>query len=146
MIYGVTGPSHLALKQWDRAENFIARHLKKGDVLVSGAAHGFDTVGALIAVELGVRLHLVVPDAPHNDALVLQLQNAHGLVKVERMPAVNLPPAEAYMARNDRVVELIRSGELLAGVVKPSGFYRSGEWATINRAVRAGVPVVKEVL
>ena len=147
MIYGVTGPSTITHSQEDIVEDVLRRCLKKGDTLVSGAAEGVDTVAAMVAVELGVRVHLVVPDAPHNERLVEILSNAAGLVKIERMPRQpnNEHYRTAYMQRNDRLVELIRAGELLA-FLRGLDFYRSGEWATVNRANKAGVPVHKELI
>lgn len=109
--------------------------LAPADVYISGAAHGVDTVCALAAMDLypDAEHRVYVPAAPHNRELVALLR-ARGAV-------VLLAPAErsnaaSYMARNDWMV---------ADCTALTGFpytlceeLRSGTWATIRRARKAG--------
>lgn len=137
-VVAVTGARGFRTGEERLAESIIREGLESLKVFptefVTGAAYGADTVAFWAGLSLweGAMHHLVVPDAPHNEAVV-ELGERLEVVTVERMPK-----GTDYMARNDRMVEL---AELL--VAFPSTReeqQRSGTWATVRRARKRGVP------
>lgn len=104
------------------------------DRFVSGCANGVDTVAALSAwSEHWTAKHLLlVPEAKyHNERLVLYM-GKHPDVEVRQVPG-------GYLKRDDAIVK--ESNELVAFPRTAREILRSGTWATIRRARKAGVPV-----
>lgn len=135
---GFTGPLELN----EPGERFVSRTvaaLCDFDCFVSGAAYGVDTAAGLAAAELFPdAMHRVyVPQAWHNEAAVAQLRE-RGAEVIEVAPGPNGP----YMARNDAMVA-DRAVEQLVGFPHTAAErLRSGTWATIRRARKAGLRVV----
>lgn len=105
------------------------------DLYVSGAAYGVDTEAALAALDFfpSVRHRVYVPAAWHNEAGVAELaRRGAELIKVPPGPS----RAASYMARNDRMVA--DCDALLAFPYHRREEQRSGTWATVRRARRAG--------
>lgn len=149
-----TGPTTLTGPQAE----FVARHAAAVDAELyrSGGAPGVDSVAAVAcAAAHPGRVHQVLyPYAvPWNaDYLRRNLLTKADFVeaeapKVKKLKRVESDPflprelwGESYMTRNDGLVappcEL-----LVAFVLAGESYYRSGEWATINRARRRGVDV-----
>lgn len=152
MDFAVTGTSRLLTPEEQRyVQRIVKRTLLKsrGDVnkrratkhtLASGMAFGVDTQ-ALLAV-WGLlpfeQIRCIVPGTCiHNRPLV---EKAAGLgaeiIIVQNRHTVS----ETYMARNDRVVAP-PTRALLAFPNTPDEEARSGTWATIRRARKAGIRI-----
>lgn len=144
MIYGVTG-QHQLLTQDE--QHFVQRVVKrnvlrnKKNKLVSGMAFGVDTE-AILAV-WGIlpfeNIICVVPGtAPHNWGLVDQLEKLGAvIIKSPTLHTVG----RTYLHRDTVMVQQITTkGRLLAFPRQPTP-YRSGTWATINRANRLNTKV-----
>jgi hypothetical protein len=130
------------------ASEIMLRTLKNLQVrpkeFVTGACWGVDTHAARLGLALwknGAH-RIVVPNAAHNEELVSEfevLENAAGRgqpsVTIERMPA-----GTGYMERNDRLVAL--ADILLAFPSTRYEVVRSGTWATVRRARKAGVSIM----
>jgi len=148
MIRAFTGPSQLTPLQ-RRWAILSMLEQPSADVWRSGAAHGLDTVAARLAITLETDLELYVPAANHNETLVRQL--APQATQVIRCPH-RATTSDSYRSRNEIMVtgavgpRLIEpSDQLQAFVLKPN-FYRSGEWMTINIALKRGIEVIKVIL
>lgn len=104
------------------------------DRYVTGGALGVDTVVHLVAAGLRPSAeHLVlVPDAPWSEDTAER-------ATVERVPG-GKTAGESYMLRNDAIVAA--ADLLVAFPETAAGSLRSGTWATVRRARRAGVPVL----
>jgi hypothetical protein len=135
MRYVFTGPSKLGPKQARQVEQTI-RSLKNVEEFTTGAAFGVDT----LAYYMGVKLHphakhrVCVPVGhAHNDTLV---QHARGF------GATIVPVHGGYRNRNEAMFDpLDPPDQTLVAFVKSLGFYRSGEWMTINIAKKLRVCV-----
>jgi hypothetical protein len=142
MIYGVTGPAVLLEDTWRwHVRAVVKRNVlrSKKNKLVSGVAYGVDTeaiiaVWGLIPFE---NLILTVPGTcRHNYALVDKAENSGAIIiRVPNRHTVG----ETYLARDDETVrQLGQHGKLLAFPRTPDPILRSGTWATIRRASKAG--------
>lgn len=139
MVYGVTGQHQLLTEEQSRHVRRIVKRTvlrrPEQNELVSGVAFGVDTE-AIIAV-WGLmpfeNITCVVPGTcNHNRGLVERCERAGAnIVVVPNRYSVS----ETYLARDDKLVELVRT---LLGFPRRRTFYRSGTWATINRANKAG--------
>lgn len=138
MIFGVTGQHQLLSTE----ESVYVRHVvkrwvvkkRKNHTLVSGMAFGVDTeailgVWGLIPFE---NIICVVPGtAPHNYGLVDQCEKAGAvIIKCDTLHTVG----KTYLHRDDVAVEQITPKGTLLAFPRQTTFYRSGTWATINRA------------
>ena len=113
--------------------------IRKGDAeFTSGCAWGGDTAGLRAAREISFPLiRLTVPSEWHHEALVWQFENEiaphySGRIIVERVPG-------GYMRRNDRTIS--HTDTLLAFPETATQEIRSGTWATVRRARKAGCEV-----
>lgn len=127
-----SGPTEVDHKQeayiWECVNDLSA------DLYVSGAAVGVDTVAALAAYAQHplATVRFCVPKACwYNDRLVSVLRGRPN-IEIEEVSG-------GYMTRNDRLVEL--ADTLVAFPRTRQEVLRSGTWATIRRARKAGVPV-----
>ena len=126
MITAFTGPTDLSPKQRLWCAHRIVETAPLG-VWRSGCAYGLDTLAAYLAIAIEVELELYVPFARHNGTLVRELaQNAH-VFRCDGGP----DDATSYRIRNKAMVKGI---DRLLAFVRAPGFYRSGEWMTINLA------------
>lgn len=103
---------------------------------ITGAAWGADTLACQAGLAYwGVQCkhRIVVPDAPHNEALV------KSVAKLKAVTVEYMPKGTDYMARNDRLVELCQL--LLAFPSTASEVQRSGTWATVRRARKRDIRV-----
>jgi hypothetical protein len=144
--FAVTGTSRLLITEERMYIRRIVReHLltKRGKPraharLVSGAALGVDSEAVLAVWDLLPfnRVRLWVPGtAHHNYALVERTRMRGGEITVVDNAHT---PGATYMARNDAVVADCDHLLAFPSAAKP---YRSGTWATINRARRANKQV-----
>jgi predicted Rossmann fold nucleotide-binding protein DprA/Smf involved in DNA uptake len=144
MRYSVTGTSRTLDAREKALVYAIVAALEDVDEFTSGCAYGVDTAAHQAAVHThpSALKRLCVPAAPHNASLV----------KTAELPSINwaveyvgVPPGShrgisaAYMARNDRLVS--HADTLIAFPAIATEQLRSGTWATIRRARKAGVPV-----
>jgi hypothetical protein len=106
--------------------------------LTTGAAHGVDTEAYLWGVQFQkqAKHRVVIPRAPFNDAVAVEAARRSDIV--EYAPA-GLTNADAYMNRNERMV--LYADKLIAFPETATEEMRSGTWATIRRARRAGLDV-----
>lgn len=144
MIFGVTGQHQLLTpdERW-YVQKVIKRNVlrNKRNKLVSGCAFGVDTeaviaVWGLLPFE---NLILTIPGtAPHNWGLAEQAAELGAIIiKCDTLHTVG----KTYLARDDETIaQLTPHGRLLAFPRAPTP-YRSGTWATINRAKKAGVRI-----
>lgn len=125
-----TGPSSISAQNVEQVRYVVDR--LDADEYMSGCAFGVDSVAALAVVEShpGKKLILAVPAAHHNVDLVKQLRSEPN-VEVHQVDGNYARPGGAYMARNDFMVEWCTE---LQAFLRRGSFYRSGEWATVNRA------------
>ncbi len=132
MIYGVTGPASIT-----EAEEEIVGFILQGiatdaEEVWTGGAPGVDTAAARIIFSLFPRSRVILPGRPATfNEEALRFADV-----VDRLPDEK-DRATAFMARND---VLAQADELLA-FPRRRTFYRSGTWATINRARKRGKPV-----
>ena len=123
----ISGPTTLTAQDRENVTRNFEQHVRSGDTVVSGAAHGVDTIGAKAAKDLGARLLIVRPtDLWHNEYL---LSIADEIIDVYG----------TYMQRNDR---LAQEGDVL--IAYPPTAHeevRSGTWATVRRFRALGKPV-----
>jgi len=130
MKVAFTGPSRsIRVAMGNAAENYV-KSLAKGVIVISGGAHGIDTIVAETALDCGLRLELVVPEEMLWNK---QLLNYSGIKQAEIIPVTG-----AYRDRNERMLE---EADKLAAFLNYPTFYRSGEWMTVNIAHRKNVPV-----
>lgn len=135
--YAVTGPVDITEGQAKTVQHVIQMlPLKPGDSLASGGAYGVDTVAARAALDRGFELRLVVPAASFNEAL-LKLRS-DSPIRLDQAPP-GADRSESYMRRNEQLVA--GADVLLAFPLTPIERLRSGTWATIRRAHKAGVQV-----
>lgn len=109
----------------------------KADRFVSGAAQGVDTSAILQAWgyhagERGAEARLVVPEGCAYNVRLVNYFRGRQDVAIEFVYG-------GYMKRNDRLVEL--ADTLVAFPRTRQEVLRSGTWATIRRARKAGIPV-----
>jgi hypothetical protein len=108
------------------------------DQLVSGCAHGVDTLWMKVAAVRYPNAHLllIVPAAPCNLDLVHDLRHTDR----RRLQVLYMPEAatnsDAYMQRNDQVQH--NADVLTAFPSQPKEVMRSGTWSTIRRFRKAG--------
>lgn len=139
MIYGITGPTEITDVDIDYIIGVLDKILKSpaldengnGDSLISGAAHGVDSIGAIYAYLMSVPVTLTVPIGKWHDEDLVQLLAAGGQTIIE--------VTGGYMIRNDKTIEL--SEVLLAFPETNKEELRSGTWATIRRARKREMPV-----
>lgn len=140
MRYSVTGVS----RQLTAAERALVRRviadLRDATEITTGCAEGVDTVAHIAAMHSQTHVYkrLCVPAAPHNTALVTMQRQWHDHVIVERCLAGSTN-ADSYMIRNGRLVN--HADVLIAFPATDKEELRSGTWATIRRARRAGIDV-----
>ena len=137
MRYAVTGVSRPLTP---REENIVKLAIASySDVteLTTGAAQGVDTVAYYAGLESHktARHRVVVPAAPHNIEVATHAAK-RGII--DHAPA-GLTLSDAYMARNERMV--LYADCLIAFPETITEQLRSGTWATIRRARRAGLNV-----
>lgn len=137
--YVVTGPVVLGLPPArHRAINVVANAitaLDDVDVFTTGGAHGIDTIAALLAWSAHPDAYhrVVLPDQPYHPLW----DNPPSGFSITRVPG-------GYMARNDA---LVTYGDVLLAFPKSATErLRSGTWATIRRARKAGLDIRLEVL
>lgn len=137
----VTGETRL---HGERDVQYIARAVESlsADLWVTGAAFGADVAAAWAALESHRDAeHLIcVPAAPHDDESVEQLA-AEGALEYP-VPPVRGGYPEQYMERNDEMVRRATGGACLAFPRTRREVQRSGSWATIRRARKAGLEVI----
>lgn len=126
----ISGPTELtAERQRFVAINFGER-LKNVTTIVSGAAYGVDTVGAVEAWVRDIQLILTVPAGCwHNTGLY---KHEDALVKTVMVQG-------GYMKRNDATAE--QADALIAYPPSSQEELRSGTWATVRRFRKLGKPV-----
>lgn len=128
MRYGVTGTTGLLTEQVPIVHGVI-RALKDVDLFTTGGAYGVDTEAAIAALRYHPqrRVHQIcVPvGCRYNEDTTL-------LGEVIEVPG-------GYIARNDAIVA--HSDILLAFPRTRQEVLRSGTWATVRRAHKAGVEV-----
>ena len=117
-------------------EAYIAKvvHDLEADEFNSGGAFGVDSKAALYAwaFHREAKHRLIVPKGCwHNEKLV-EILSKHPSITVEYVEG-------GYMRRNDRLVEACTRLVALPRTSREE--LRSGTWATIRRARKAGVPV-----
>jgi hypothetical protein len=135
---GFTGPLELS-EAGARLVRRTVAGLDDFGCFVSGAAYGVDTAAALAAAEFFPEAahRVYVPRAWHNERAVVQLRE-RGAEVIEIAAGVSGP----YMARNDAMVA-DRDVEQLVGFPHTCAErLRSGTWATIRRARKAGLRIV----
>jgi hypothetical protein len=129
-----TGPTEITA-----AEGYLLccalERLAPADVYISGAAFGVETVCALAAMELypDAQHRVYVPAAPHNRG-ALALLRARGAVIL--LAPSGGSEAASYIARDDWM--LADCTALTGFPYTPVEELRSGSWATIRRARKAG--------
>lgn len=159
MNYGVTGPRELTPRQTVMVERVVLA-LKDCGELVSGAAEGVDSCCAYAAEEASslripfIRLTIprIQPSSkervrilPCNQDLVRHANRAalHYRSKPLRWVVEMAEPgrtvSEGYLKRDDLTVA--RSQILLAFPKTPVEEQRSGTWATVRRARKAGIEI-----
>lgn len=123
----VTVTGHSATPS-ERQRDALRRLLAGADKVFHGVCVGADEAGHEIALDLGIPVE-GFPGFGADGRSPKRFSAAPHPLYVEHGP---LP----YMDRNDLMVK----GECteVAALVHRPRFYRSGEWATINRAHRAG--------
>lgn len=145
MRYSCTGPTHPPTGLVRHVADVLLHQLTDGTEFTSGAAIGVDTAWALAAFAYypKAKHRLIVPAAPHNEALVDWAAD-HGF------EIVNAPrladDASSYLARNDLLVATRFTDTLVAFPVTEEEILRSGTWATIRRARRSELPVLLRAL
>jgi hypothetical protein len=118
----------------------ISQELNDATEFTSGAAPGVDTTFALTAWNLfpDAVHRLIVPAAPHNDALVdWAEEKGFEIVHAPR----KADDASSFMARNDMLVSGEYADVLVAFPFTEEEILRSGTWSTIRRARRLGKEV-----
>jgi hypothetical protein len=146
MRYVLTGPSKIE----QESHAVIAEALKglwNVEEVTSGAAHGVDTVGAIFAMSLFPNAHhrIVIPSAPCNYAWASGLYGRPNVELIEMDFVDGELNGSSYRRRNERMFEPDDPEKtmLVAFLRNPSsGFYRSGEWMTVNIAKRRGARVL----
>lgn len=135
MRYAFTGTTSLKPHHVPVIRDML-RDLEDGTEFITGCAHGVDTYIAQAATALFPRaMHtLVVPAAPHNEALVM------GWMPCSTRQIIVMPPAasnaEAYRARNAYMVA--RCDQLVgAALHEESRQPRSGTWMTVRMGRKA---------
>lgn len=136
MRYSFTGPTDIAREDVEYIEDVI-RVLPdhEGDCYITGAAHGVDTAACMAAGahHLDAGHVIIVPGEGklwHNDAHVAASAGWASIVNCWGN----------YMMRND---ELVRQCDvLIAFPPTHREELRSGTWATVRRATKAGKQVV----
>lgn len=128
--YAYTGPTRPTFELQQAAIQSV-RDLPFGSKVISGGAYGIDTIIAEEAHDLGrFDLILVVPRGkPWNRRL---RKIAHRVIVADG----------GYRKRNKR---LVGEADRLIACLLHDTFYRSGEWMTVNIALRAGVPIERIV-
>ena len=139
MRYGITGVRDIGDQRTPAREHALRviawalMDLEDVTEVTTGAQYGVDTQAFFIASELHPDAHhrVCVPaGVPHNEHLV-RIARIHGREVVE-VPG-------GYLARNDRIVA--SSDVLVAFPRTENEELRSGTWATIRRARRAGIQI-----
>jgi predicted Rossmann fold nucleotide-binding protein DprA/Smf involved in DNA uptake len=125
---GFTGSRRLDLSHKDVVAEVLDTLTPDKDELVVGGADGADIIIAQMAIRRGFKVHAVLPQAsfhPHARHYSTSFEYA----------AMGHNDTDSYMNRNDLLV--LRSDRLIAfpDTAYPS---RSGTWATIRRARKAG--------
>ena len=130
-VISFTGPARrLTEPEVDRITAVV--EASPADLYVSGAAYGVDTAAALAAYVHRGCVRLAVPRG--------EVYNTDLVHIAEQMPGWEIEYVDGgYMARNDRLVEL--ATVLLAFPETQEEQLRSGTWATIRRARKAGIHV-----
>jgi hypothetical protein len=156
LIRAFTGPTRLTEDQVEWIEEEINGLIDEPDEVRTGCAPGLDTIAAHLQwAEFPRAKHrLFVPSAYHNEKIVAYLGGRDEDVHVIRCPR-KTQRAEAYRTRNEWMIRGVHdpmqdlllppAHELEAFVFKPE-FYRSGEWMSINIAIKSGVLVNKHVI
>lgn len=134
-----TGTTSVTREDAQGVIDLALRNLRGVTRFVSGAAVGIDTFAAEAALARfpDARHTLVVPAAPCNWVLAAEWLGRGG-TEVFHAPQGS-SDADSYMLRND---ELVAQADLLLAFPETQvEQLRSGTWATIRRARKAGVPV-----
>ena len=134
MRYSVTGVHRELQPREVNLVKLVIASLLDLTELTTGAAYGVDTAACLAGLECHghARHRLCIPDAPHNDKLPLDN------LWVEIAPR-GISHADSYMNRNERLIA--HADKLIAFPETATEQIRSGTWATIRRARRAGLEV-----
>lgn len=149
MIWVFTGESALSSAEDEFVRGRLAwmsqTAIRPGDVIVTGAAYGVDSVVAMYFHEYrpGLRQFIYYPSARHNMKLVSQAARGRwATVRRVDPPYTGASSGACYMARNSAMVN--HGGKPYDTVVV--GFprtkrelIRSGPWATVRRARKAQV-------
>ena len=137
--YSFTGPTSFLDERaaFQRCARVIEA-LPNGATIRSGGAHGLDTMVFRIAAGTRPDLFrvLVAPAAPFNSEVCLRL--AHQVLVPPEAELLEENQARQYRMRNERLVD---GSDELKAFLKQATFYRSGEWMTVNIALRTNVPV-----
>lgn len=148
MIITYTGPSELTRKQrlFAAKRMLMIKESQKVDVMRSGCAFGLDTEAAWLSMALKAELELFVPFGAHNDQMRVILEPL--ATRVIYCPS-SIGRSKGYRVRNEMMVLGVAGVppcDLLHAFTSRVGFYRSGEWMTINIAKKAQIPYIVEVL
>lgn len=147
----VTGARGFRKGEEDVARSIIQEALEglqiEPTLFITGASWGADTVAAQIGYSIwppgrtqpGTEHRIVVPAAPHNEELVEQMRGLEGVV-IERLARRHVKQNDAYMARNDRMIELAEL--LIAFPSTRTEQHRSGTWSTVRRARKKRLPIM----
>lgn len=148
MRYGFTGPDTIYPEDAEYV-NYVVAALVDGTEYTSGCAFGVDTIAGQAVIEHhmhrpGVFLRLAVPAALHNSAWVGEVGQMIGGqlgvdAVIERAPE-GRTKSESYMLRNDLIVAHL--DRLVAFPPTREEELRSGTWATVRRAHKAGKDVI----
>lgn len=136
--YSVTGVSRELEPRETAIVNLVIAGLDDATEISTGCAHGVDTAAHLAGLKFHPRIYhrLCIPAAPHNDSLAPGPRASR--IIIDYAPK-GFSHSDSYMNRNERLVR--HADILLAFPETDAEELRSGTWATIRRARRAGVGV-----
>lgn len=142
---GTVDPSGLVGPLIEQSLEVIEAKFGVPSLLVTGSAHGVDTIWIQMAAARWRRtaIMLIAPDAPHNEDLYHLLRAMHNGRSIARTRLLVMPRAPnnaaAYMQRNDQVQH--HADVLSAHPKQRTEVIRSGSWATIRRFRKRDKPV-----
>lgn len=139
--YSFTGVSRTLTALEVSLINDVIGKLTDATEFTSGCAHGVDSAAFHVAVLAHpmARHRLVIPAARCNEAALLESVQTHDRVVILEYAQMGATNGESYMLRNDRLVA--HADILLAFPETNAQQLRSGTWATIRRARRAGIGI-----
>lgn len=152
MVYVATGtrkfmPPHYAVG------TEVLDSLSDGTLFISGCAGGWDTFFAVGCARRypNAHHHLVVPNGHHNEGLVKDFESSRCLVPRTNVTIERMPPDTGFLDRDLWMIDLaapyIPDATCVAMALHEERRQpRSGTWATVRMARRAGVAVRDRVL